>query len=110
MRRVLALALALVACVASGGASVGHVVELTDANFDGEVGKGPTLVVVSADWCTYVIHRFFCQILYRLFANLAVSRGVVIRYLRDLTHPPHKPQALQSPRAYLADVGDNACR
>ena len=65
MRRVVVL-LALVLYVTdpwrADGAVMGTVLELTDANFDEEVAKGPTLVVVSADWCTYVDFVFRCRI------------------------------------------------
>ena len=65
MRRVVVL-LALVLYVTdpwrADGAVMGTVLELTDANFDEEVAKGPTLVVVSADWCTYVDFFFRCRI------------------------------------------------
>ena len=58
MRRRLVLALALLVCVAAPSCAAappsGKVVELTDNNFDAEVAKGPTFVVVSADWCTCV--------------------------------------------------------
>lgn len=58
MRRRLVLALAFLVCVAAPSCAAapptGKVVELTDNNFDAEVAKGPTFVVVSADWCTCV--------------------------------------------------------
>ena len=110
MRRRLVLALALLVCVAAPSCAAapptGKVVELTDNNFDAEVAKGPTFVVVSADWCTCVPTKRVESLFFRRFSGAPSPPAPSDP---DSTLPAD-PQALQGARPHVAVAGEGAGR